>query len=92
MVFQFAVFPVLTAFHVNDSLHVARGHFHHNHHAHPCANLLHLFEKRAFGQVLHAHVDGGNDVGSVNWGRVHDVEEPVEHLATMDNAVRTTQD
>ena len=91
MVLQFSVFAIRTTFHVHDGLNVARCNFHHNHHTYPCANLLHLFEQRAFGQVLHVHVNGRNDVGTIDGRRIHDIEELVEHLSTMDNTVRTAQ-
>ena len=81
------------AHHVDNGLYVARLHLHQDGHAEVGIYLgqLHLINEGALGQVLHIHVDGGHDVGTVDGRHLSNVHNPVEHLLAMDQPVLAAQ-
>ena len=70
---------------------VACLYLHQDGNAHRGVVFLQLFYQGALGHVLHAHVDGGHNVGTVD-GRSHrDLHKLVTHLLVMSNAIGAAQ-
>ena len=92
MVVNLSVFSVETFLHVHDGLDVAGRHIHHDGYTHVGVDFLQLLDERTLGKILHAHVDGGHDVGSVDRRGIGDVEELVAHLAAVHDTVGSAQD
>ena len=90
MVLSFGIVALAVSFHVDDGFHVAGLHFHHDGYSHVGTYVLQHVYEASFCQVLHAHVDGCNDVGAVDRRRVCDVEKLVHHLAAVLDAVLTS--
>ena len=90
MVLPFGVVTLAVSFHVDNGFHVACLYFHDDGYSYVCTYLLQHVYEASFCQVLHAHVDGCNDVGSVDRRCVCDVEELVHHLAAVLDAVLTS--
>ena len=86
VVLPFAVFAVGAFLHVHDGFHVACLHFHDDGHAHVAVDFLQFFNDSALGQVLHAHVDGRDDVGSVNGWPFGDAQVFVQHFLALHHA------
>ena len=91
MIFYLTIFTINTFLHVYDGFHITCRNFHHNGNPHITVQLFQLVKDRAFSQILYIHINGGNDVRTINRGRVHDVKKPVEHLSAMNNTVTTAQ-
>ena len=79
--------------HIDNSLHVARLHLHQDGHAHLGIHLwqLHLLDEGTLGQVLHTHIDGRHDVGTVHGRYLGDIHNLVEYLLTMHQSVLSAQ-
>ena len=91
VVFPFAIGSVFTLFHVYDGLDITGTDFHHDSYAHIATDFLQLVYNGTFGQILHTYVNGRYDVGTIYRGSVCDIQEFVEYLTSMDNAVFTPQ-
>ena len=61
VVFTLAILSVATFLHVYKGFNVARGHLHHNGHAHVAMHIrfFQFLHQGALGQVLYAYIDGG---------------------------------
>ena len=91
MILYFSVFTIKAFFHVDDGLDVAGSHLHDQCHANISVDFLQLINDSSFSKVLHANVNGCDNVCPINGRRVHDVKKLVEHLATMHDAILPTE-
>ena len=84
-----AVFAVLTLRHVDYGLDVAGLHLHEYCHAHLAVyrRFLEFFHQSALSQVLHVHIDGGHEVGTVDGRCIHNRQELIENSAAVHDAV-----
>ena len=93
MVLHLVELAVGAALHVDDGFDVARLDFHDDSHTHQSVYIfvVELPYDGTLSQVLHVHIDGGHDVGTIGGRRVGDVQILVEHLAAVYDAVLATQ-
>ena len=91
MVFNFAVLAVDALFHVDDGFNVARLHLHDNGHAHVTVDFAQFVDDGSLGQILHAHVYGGHNIGSSDGRCVHDVQKFIEHFPAVLDAIGAPQ-
>ena len=92
MVLNLSIFTVATFVEIDDCFHITRRYLHHNGHTYVTINLFQLVNQCTFGQVLHADINGRDDVGTVNRGGVSDIKESIAHLTTVNDTIRTTKD
>ena len=91
-VHHLVVLSVGSSFHIHDGLDVARLHLHQDGDAHLTADLLQLVDDGVLRQVLHPHVDGGHNIGTVDGIQHGDIHILVQHLTAMHQTIGTTQD
>ena len=92
MVADFPVLAVETFLHVDDSLHVTRFHVHDDSHTDASVDFLQLIDDGALSDVLHLHIYGRHDVGTVDRRCIGDIQILRPHFPPMDDTVRTAED
>ena len=92
MILYFPVFTIKAFLHIDDGLDVTGSHLHDQCHANISIDFLQLVDDSSFSKVLHANVNGCDNVCSIDGRCVHDVKKLVEHLATVHDAILPTED
>ena len=92
VVVYLSILSVEAFLHVDDRLDVARLDFHDDGDTHVAIDFLQLVDDRTLCQVLHAHVEGRDDVGTVDRRGVGDVQELIAHLSAVYNTIGASQD
>ena len=87
MVLDFAILSVCHFLHVDDSLDVTGGNLHDDGDTHIAVDQLQFVDDGTLSQILHAYVDGRNDVGTVNGRYICDVQESITHLAAVNDTI-----
>ena len=91
MVLNLTVVAIHTFLHIYYGFYVACGYFHNNGYTNIAINLFKLIDYTALCQILHAYINSGNDISTIDRRCVHDVKELVQHLTSMSNTVGTAQ-
>jgi len=79
-------------FQVDDGFHVAGGHLHDDGHSYVGVDFTHLVGHRFFRDVLHLHIDGGDDVLAIDRFHVDELEHLVSHSLVVEYSRGATQD
>ena len=85
------IVAILSARHVDNSLHVACGYIHQDGYARHSFQLFQLVDQRLFTDILHVDVDSGDDIATIHGRTIHDVQVLVHHLLTVGDAFATFQ-
>ena len=80
VVAHFVILSVARFHHIDDCLYLSGLHFHQYGDAHIGVDFLQFVYQCLFTNVLHAHIDGGDDVATVYGSDVHYVQVFVHHL------------
>ena len=91
VVAHFVILSVARFHHIDDCLYLSGLHFHQYGDAYIGVDFLQFVYQCLFTNVLHAHVDGGDDVATVYGSDVHYVQVFVHHLLAVGNAVASFQ-
>ena len=92
MIVDFPVLSVETFFHIDNGLDITRFHVHDNSHSHLSVYLLQFIDDGALSDVLHLHVNGRHDVGTVDRRCIGDIQILRPYFPPMDDTVRTAED
>ena len=88
---HFVIVAVARFHHVDNGFYFSGLYFHQYGNAHTGVYLFQLVYQCFFANILHAHVDGGNDVAAVYGSNVHYVQVFVHHLLAMGDTVTSFQ-
>ena len=77
--------------HVHNRLYVARWHIHDYRHAHLSVYFFQFFYHGTFGNILHLHVNGSNDVCAVDGLFLHQTDEATLHFLLLHLSRLTAQ-
>ena len=92
IVLDFAVDAVVSFGHVHDGFNLAGLYFHEDSHAYISVDFLQLVEQGLFGDVLHTHIDGGDDVTTIYRRDVYNIQVFVHDLLSMAYTLFAFQD
>ena len=91
MVVDFAVFAIKAFFHIYNGFDVASLHIHHDGYAYVSVDFLQLVNDRTFCKVLHADINCGYDICTINRWSVGNVKELVANFSSVYNTIGTAK-
>ena len=92
IVTHFVILAVLALHHVDDCFHFSGSYFHQYHHAYAGIQLFQLVYQCFLANILHAYVDGTNQIATVNRRHIDNVQVFVHHFLAVRQSVPSFQD
>ena len=91
-VHHFVIPSVTTPFHIDDGFNIARLYFHQDSDAHLTINLFQFINDGMLSQILHTHIDGSHDIGTIDRVQDGNIHILVQHLPTVHHTIGSTED
>ena len=92
IVAHFVVLTVFALHHVDDGFHFSGTYLHQYHHTHARIQLFQLIHQRLLANILHTYIDSTNQIATINWWHIDNVQVFVHHLLTVCQSVPPFQD